>query len=292
MSESMPSPGAKGPGLWPLITCPGNSLSGPRAEALRPLLERFTRRIKPPLTTHLLGKAAEPFGLDDLSPQEVEKHLLRHRFLRHKRLQWADFIAAKGVETVVLKGMATAHDIYPDPDFRHMSDMDLLVRRDDLAPLVALLKAEGFEFHFGSAQVAQVPAWCLITDASFPPLISREGDVNIDIHIHSPSQIIRATRLDKPACLLIRKPEDAVTALLVKVPHFECQDLLRAYHLYYTSLLPFRAHFVTGLFDDVTADFCGVIRNLNKKFDTIYREIDQATHEGYTATVPASRKVY
>lgn len=180
MNEPSPSPLADGPGLWPLITCPGIPLSEQQAETLRPVLERFSKRIKPPLTVHLLGENAAVFGYDDLSPQEVEKHLLGHRFLRHKRLQWADFIAAKGIETVVLKGMATAHDIYPDPDLRHMSDMDLLVRRDDLGPLVTLLKAEGFKFHSGS----QVPPWGLITDASFPPLISREGDVNIDIHIH------------------------------------------------------------------------------------------------------------
>ena len=37
----------------------------------------------------------------------------------------------------------------------------------------------------------------------------------------------------KPVCVLIRRPEEAINALLRKVPHFVARDLLCAYRLYY-----------------------------------------------------------
>jgi len=57
-------------------------------------------------------------------------------------------------------------------------DLDILVREPDLAPLIALLADEGFQF-----QPPPLNAWGMISDASFAPFVSADGACNIDIHI-------------------------------------------------------------------------------------------------------------
>lgn len=168
-----------GSGLWPLITRPGAPLSRKAAAELRPLAERFAHLVRPPMAAHLLGAAAEKFGIEEFAPGELRKFILRNRLRRHQGLRWAAFIAGAGVEVVYLKGFAAAHDIYPDPELRTMSDIDILVREGDLTRLVAALAGEGFTFRRPDA----IPAWGLITDASFAPFVSRDEVTNIDIHV-------------------------------------------------------------------------------------------------------------
>jgi hypothetical protein len=53
-------------------------------------------------------------------------------------------LAEAGVETVVLKGMAFAHTIYPAPHLRPKSDIDLWVARADIPLALERLQAQGF----------------------------------------------------------------------------------------------------------------------------------------------------
>ena len=52
--------------------------------------------------------------------------------------------AAATIPVVVLKGVALAHAVYRDFSLRPMSDVDLLVRRDDLPTITALLTQLGY----------------------------------------------------------------------------------------------------------------------------------------------------
>lgn len=106
--------------------------------------------------------------------------------------------------------------------------------------------------------------------------------VKIAWGVHSPSQIITGVRGGKPVCVLIRRPEDAIKALLRKVPHFVARDLLRAYQLYYESLLPYHDGFVIGDFDEVIGDFGRVIDRINQRFGTDFRGIDLSTHQAFS----------
>jgi len=106
--------------------------------------------------------------------------------------------------------------------------------------------------------------------------------VKITWGVHSPSQVIGGVRGGKPVCVLIRRPDEAINALLRKVPHLVLKDLLCAYRLYYESLLPYNGSFVIGVFEEVIGDFGRVIHRVNQRFGTHYRVIDLATHQAFS----------
>lgn len=53
-------------------------------------------------------------------------------------------LGCAGIETVVLKGLAVAHLDYPDPSLRSTTDVDLLVRAEDMERATELLAEAGF----------------------------------------------------------------------------------------------------------------------------------------------------
>jgi hypothetical protein len=53
--------------------------------------------------------------------------------------------AAAGVPALVLKGAALSHTVYPEPGLRPMSDLDILVREEDLWRAQSLLAGLGFD---------------------------------------------------------------------------------------------------------------------------------------------------
>lgn len=62
--------------------------------------------------------------------------------------QWkeaAEAFARSGIRSLLLKGIGYLADLYPDPGWRPLLDVDLLVRHDDLAGVVRLLERLGYE---------------------------------------------------------------------------------------------------------------------------------------------------
>jgi hypothetical protein len=108
----------------------------------------------------------------------------------------------------------------------------------------------------------------------FAFLNSGAGDMALAHHVHSPSQIMLAARYRRPAILLLRAPEDAVIAGLAKIVTHTAPDLLRAYRLYYDSLLPLREHYVIAPFETVTTDVGRIVSAVNRRFDTSFASID------------------
>ncbi|MGK9167033.1 hypothetical protein KXR53_12080 [Inquilinus limosus] len=97
-------------------------------------------------------------------------------------------------------------------------------------------------------------------------------------HIHVPAQVIRAARYRVPTCILARRPEDAVRSLVVKYPFLNPRHVLRGYAGFYERCLPYREHFVAATFDQVVADFGGVIDRINHRFGTSFHRF-QPTEE-------------
>jgi hypothetical protein len=64
--------------------------------------------------------------------------------LEHHLVAVSGLLAEHGVRSAVLKGGATAHLDYPDPAWREVSDIDLLVDPEQRSTAVALLAAEGW----------------------------------------------------------------------------------------------------------------------------------------------------
>lgn len=103
-------------------------------------------------------------------------------------------------------------------------------------------------------------------------------------HVHAPAQVMAAVRAGVPAIVLIRNPEDAVLEYVIKKPAITIGQALRGYARFYEPLLRYRSRFVVGLFDDVTKDFGGVIRRVNERFGTAFREFEH-TEENAQATL-------
>lgn len=165
--------GIAGRALWAAITRTDRSFAASDAARWRPAAARLAALTSPALADYLLD------GASPIDPAEAVRARLANRFRRRMALDWAGRIAAEGIAAVWLKGLATAHAVYPDPDIRPMTDADLLVREADVARLVSLLTGHGFAFR----KIASMPRWGMISDASFRPLVSDDGTVNLDIHI-------------------------------------------------------------------------------------------------------------
>lgn len=102
--------------------------------------------LAPLLYTHL-RESEEP-----LPPQvkrELQALTLRHRQASRVRGRvLAEILSrfqAAGIQTLVLKGAALAHLLYPEPGLRPMRDIDLLVRREEAYLAQSLLAELGFD---------------------------------------------------------------------------------------------------------------------------------------------------
>lgn len=104
--------------------------------------------------------------------------------------------------------------------------------------------------------------------------LAQDHPVRVAHHLHAPAQLIAAARRKVPTLSLIREPEDTILSQLVREPNVDLRDALVAYTRFYACLLPYRANFVVGEFDQVTADFGSVIRRINARFGTSFAEFE------------------
>lgn len=140
----------------------------PHVEALAGLISAAT------------AAAVLPGAEDMLDAGEIRQARLLNRFRRLQGEKWAAALTAAGIPNVALKGLASAHCLYPSPDDRAVSDADLLIRADDLHAALALLKGHGFAF----AETPTRSRWGFVSEASFQPLIGEDG-ANIDLHVQA-----------------------------------------------------------------------------------------------------------
>ncbi len=128
-----------------------------------------------------------PALVESLTPGGMDEAVLREnrlygRFQQAVQTQALAWIAEAGIDCVALKGFAAAFLYYPEPAARLIGDLDLLVRRQDLQRLIEALAARGFAFGGGSD-----PAWGFLSDASFLPFHSADGNCNLDLHVEPDS---------------------------------------------------------------------------------------------------------
>ncbi len=108
------------------------------------LAEAEAHGVAPLLYRHLRAARVDP-------PQQA-LHGLQGLYLAHRHAnqvrarvlgQMLGALAAAGIEALVVKGGALCHMLYPEPGLRPMSDLDLLVRRQDIEPARGVLLEQG-----------------------------------------------------------------------------------------------------------------------------------------------------
>ena len=96
------------------------------------------------------------------------------------------------------------------------------------------------------------------------------GRLTIASHVHTASQVVRATQRQLPTLVVIREPVATLCSLLVASPHVRAASALREWTHHYELLWNLRDQFVIGTFDQTTTDFGAVTDRLNHRFGTTF----------------------
>ncbi|WP_417515952.1 nucleotidyltransferase family protein [Minwuia sp.] len=123
--------------------------------------------------------ALVPAAADVVGQDAVQQARLLNRFRRLQGERWSAALNASGTFNMAMKGLASAHAVWPDPDGRAVSDADLLVAPADLDAALRFFLDRGFAF----ADMPTRGPWGFVGDASFQPLIGPDDGCNIDLHV-------------------------------------------------------------------------------------------------------------
>lgn len=99
-------------------------------------------------------------------------------------------------------------------------------------------------------------------------------DVNISSHVHTPSQVRLAVSQRFPTLVVIRRPIDTITSLLIAAPHVRFDAAIREYIHHHREILTWRDRLVIASFDEVTTDFGAVTSRVNDAFGTEFALFD------------------
>jgi len=103
------------------------------------------------------------------------------------------------------------------------------------------------------------------TFGSFMLSGSQQGRVKVVTHRHTPPPFLRAAELNRPACLTLRRPLDAITSWIIYTNR-PVRSVIRYYLDFHQILLPYRSQFLILPFFVITEDFPLVIQLINLRF--------------------------
>jgi len=109
-------------------------------------------------------------------------------------------------------------------------------------------------------------------------------------HMHSPAQVVRGLKLNKPVLVLIRQPDEAIVSQLALFAQLDVlPKLIKRYEMsidekealvsywtwrycqFYQRLLPYVSDVVIGEFNEVISDFDGIISKVNRRFGASFK---------------------
>lgn len=161
--------------LWAVVLGGQTPAMSPPAADLVPAAERLARRLSPSWVVSLL----KPLTIELAA---APKASLVARLTHAAQGEAMRLMAEAGLEVVALKGFASAHTLYDDPAARIGGDLDVLMRRDQLAAVIELFGKRGYGFAADGRR-----RWGFVSDASFVPFFSPDGVCNIDLHVEADS---------------------------------------------------------------------------------------------------------
>jgi len=103
------------------------------------------------------------------------------------------------------------------------------------------------------------------TFGSFMLLKSQQNRLKVVTHWHTPPPFLRAAEMNKPACLTLRRPLDAITSWIIYTNR-STRSIIQYYLDFYQILLPYRSKFLVLPFFVITEDFPLVIQLINLRF--------------------------
>jgi hypothetical protein len=101
--------------------------------------------------------------------------------------------------------------------------------------------------------------------------LAQERPVRVAHHLHAPIQVAAGIRMKIPVIVLVRAPADAVLSLVLRNPYISIGRALRDYATFYERVLSIGSGYVVAPFEEVTADFGGVISRVNERYGTDFR---------------------
>lgn len=104
--------------------------------------------------------------------------------------------------------------------------------------------------------------------------LAQDRPMKVAHHTHAPGNVIAGLRRHVPALVLVREPQDAVLEFVLARPALTVEQALKGWVRFYEPLLPWRAHLAVGPFSLVTADFGMVVRRVNERFGTAFKEFE------------------
>lgn len=90
-------------------------------------------------------------------------------------------------------------------------------------------------------------------------------------HLHVPAQVSRSVRFGVPCLVLVRRPEDAVTSLLVANPALELGLVLASYTAFHERVRRHLGAVVVASFEVAVAEPWEPVRQVNERFGTTFR---------------------
>jgi len=161
--------------------------------------QELTRQLREFTAWEALPVQAELHGMGPLlwhhlqgaNIPQAPRRALRGLYLRDRALNQAhtktllellDLLGKSGIRPLVLKGLALAWQVYPDPALRPVSDIDLFLAKDDLLPAIDRLQKGGYRLNFLPAPLNRLPKGL---NADSP---SRDGvSTHIELHHYDPA---------------------------------------------------------------------------------------------------------
>ncbi len=221
-SDGAPAPAAASRLLWRAVltgTANADSLDPAVADALRVLAARLAARCSPGLAASLLAPLTPLLGGPAVDPAAATSSALLSRLTLAAQLAALRRMIDAGLHPVVLKGLANAHLLYDPPAPRVVGDLDVLLKRSEIAAAIDLFAPLGFRF--GGVRHTR---WGFVSDASYVPFYSPDGITNIDLHVEAdawplPLGLSAAEVLDGAVVLTlpggtIRRPRDEHVLLI------------------------------------------------------------------------------
>jgi len=131
------------------------------------------------LRKHGLHGLLPPRTFDTLS-EEYYRNLRRNLSIIGELRGILTLIKESGIPCIVLKGIALAEQVYPSIAIRGMSDVDILVKRNDIAALDCILSSRGYACIDSSppAAVHNPPGYLASLE------YRKQDDSTLNLHVH------------------------------------------------------------------------------------------------------------